>query len=46
MVRSVRTELIAEQIRAGDSIAMIASLYELPTEAVEAALRFELGRAA
>lgn len=46
VVRSVRTELIAEQMRAGDSIAMIASLYELPTDAVEAALRFELGRAA
>jgi len=44
VVRSVRTEVIAEQVRAGDPIAMIASLYELTTEQVEAAIRYELIR--
>ncbi len=46
VVRSVPTEVIAEQVRAGDSLAMIAELYELSSEAVEAAVRFELGRVA
>ena len=41
-VRSVPTEVIAEQFRAGDPPAMIANLYELSTEQVEAALRYEM----
>jgi uncharacterized protein (DUF433 family) len=43
-VRSVRTEVIAEQVRAGETIDAIAELYELPRPAVEAALRYELIR--
>jgi uncharacterized protein (DUF433 family) len=46
VVRSVPTEVIAEQFRAGDPAEMIAGLYELSTEQVEAALRYELGLAA
>jgi len=45
VVRSVPTEVIAEQIRAGDSLAMIAVLYDLSTDEVEDAVRFELVRA-
>jgi uncharacterized protein (DUF433 family) len=41
---SVRTEIITEQLRAGESIDTIAHLYELPRAAVEAAVRYELGR--
>lgn len=44
VVRSVRTEIIAEQVRAGESIASIAELYELPQPWVEAAVRYELIR--
>jgi uncharacterized protein (DUF433 family) len=44
VIRSVRTEVIAEQIRAGDPIEMIAKLYELSREEVEEALRYELIR--
>jgi uncharacterized protein (DUF433 family) len=42
VVRSVATEVIAEQFRAGDPIASIAEAYELPTADVEAAIRYEL----
>jgi uncharacterized protein (DUF433 family) len=45
VVRSVPTEVIAEQIRAGDNIATIAELYDLAPSEVEAAIRFELIRA-
>lgn len=44
VVRSVPTEVIAEQVRAGESIAAIVELYELPSASVEAALRYELRR--
>jgi uncharacterized protein (DUF433 family) len=42
VVRSVATEVIAEQFRAGDPIASIAEAYELPPDDVEAAIRYEL----
>lgn len=45
VVRSVRTEIIAEHIRAGESIDAIVDIYELPRPSVEAALRYELYRA-
>ncbi|MBV9592626.1 MAG: DUF433 domain-containing protein [Actinobacteria bacterium] len=45
VVRGVRTEIIAELVRAGDSPAMIADLYELPVSVVNAAVRYELVRA-
>jgi len=45
VVRSVRTETLAEQFRAGDHIEMIAELYELPTAHVEEAIRYEMLRA-
>lgn len=44
VVRSVPTELIAEQVRAGESLAVIADMYELFLEDVEAAVRYELKR--
>lgn len=44
VVRSVPTELIAEQVRAGDGLEMIADAYELPLADVEAAVRYELTR--
>jgi uncharacterized protein (DUF433 family) len=44
VVRSVRTEIIAEQVRAGEALDAIADLYELTREQVEAAVRFELMR--
>jgi uncharacterized protein (DUF433 family) len=43
--RSVRTEVISEQVRAGDSLDNIAALYDLPRHDVEQALRYELIRA-
>lgn len=46
VVRSVRTEIIAELIRAGDSPEMIADLYELTPAQVDAAIRYELRKAA
>lgn len=46
VVRSVPVDVITEQVRAGESQAAIASLYDLRVEQVEAALRFELMRAA
>lgn len=45
VVRSVPTEIIAEQVRAGDPPEMIALLYELTAEQVYAAIRYELLRA-
>ena len=44
VVRSVPTAVIAEQVRAGDRIAMIAELYELSEDEVEQAIRYELLR--
>jgi uncharacterized protein (DUF433 family) len=44
VVRSVRTEIIAEQMRAGETIDSIAETYELDRPLVEAALRYELIR--
>lgn len=44
VVRSVPTEVIGEQVRAGDRIQMIAELYDLSTEEVEEAVRYELIR--
>lgn len=46
VVRGVRTEIIGELIRAGDSPDMIAELYELPRQTVDAAVRYELRRVA
>ncbi len=43
-VRSVPTEVIAELIRAGDRLDMVADLYELSRDEVEAAVRYELTR--
>ena len=45
-VRSVPTETIAELIRAGDPEEMIADHYELTLSQVQAAVRYELSRAA
>jgi uncharacterized protein (DUF433 family) len=42
--RGVRTEVIAEQFRAGESLEAIAEIYELPIRMVEAAVRYELYR--
>lgn len=44
VVRSVRTEIIAEQVRAGEPLDNIAELYDLTRQQVEAAVRFELIR--
>jgi uncharacterized protein (DUF433 family) len=44
VVRGVRTEVIHELFDAGDSVEFIAESYELPTEAVEDAIRFETRR--
>jgi uncharacterized protein (DUF433 family) len=44
-VRAVPTEIIAEQVRAGDSPRWIAELYDLSVGQVEAAVRFEAQRA-
>jgi uncharacterized protein (DUF433 family) len=46
VVRGVRTEIIRELVQAGESQDSIAEVYELPRESVEAALRYELLRAA
>jgi uncharacterized protein (DUF433 family) len=46
VVRSVPTEVIGEQVRAGESIEAIAEIYELAREQVEAAVRYELVRSA
>jgi uncharacterized protein (DUF433 family) len=44
VVRSVPTEVIAEQVRAGEHIDAIVELYDLTRTQIEAALRFELMR--
>lgn len=44
VVRSVPTEVIAELMRAGDRLQMIADLYDLTMEEIEAAVRYELVR--
>jgi uncharacterized protein (DUF433 family) len=44
-VRNVPTEVIAELIRAGDSMEMVANLYDLQIDEVEDAVRYELIRA-
>lgn len=44
VVRGVRTEVIGELVRAGDSPDMIAELYDLPRQTVDAAVRYELLR--
>lgn len=44
VVRSVPTEVIAEQVRAGDPPEMIMDLYDLSRHQVDAALRYELLR--
>jgi uncharacterized protein (DUF433 family) len=46
VVRAVPTDVLAEQYRAGDSVEMIASLYELDTDQVIDALAYERGRLA
>lgn len=46
VIRGVRTEVIAELIRAGDPPDMIAELYDLPRGMVDAAVRYELLRVA
>lgn len=46
VVRGVRTEIIRELVQAGESQDAIAEVYELPRESVEAAVRYELLRAA
>lgn len=46
VVRGVRTEIIGELYKAGESQDSIAEVYELPRATVEAAVRYELLRAA
>lgn len=41
-VRGVRTDVLAEDFRAGETPARIARLYELPSDEVDQALRFEM----
>lgn len=45
VVRNVRTEVLAELFRAGESPDYLAELYELPRPTVDAALRYEMRRA-
>jgi uncharacterized protein (DUF433 family) len=45
VVRGVRTEIIAELVRAGETPDAIAELYELPRASIDAATRYELLRA-
>lgn len=44
VVRNVRTEVIAELRRAGESVRSISDTYELSIDQVDAALRYELVR--
>lgn len=46
VVRGVRTEIIRELVQAGETQDTIAEVYELPRASVEAAVRYELLRAA
>jgi uncharacterized protein (DUF433 family) len=41
-IRNVRTDTIAEQYRAGTSREELADLYDLTTDQVDEAIRFEL----
>lgn len=41
-VSGVRTAILAEDYRAGESVSSLATLYDLSSEQVEGALRFEL----
>lgn len=43
-VRSVPTAVLGEQFRAGDSVAMLARIYELPEGWIEQAIRYEFMR--
>ena len=43
-IRSIRTEILVEEFKAGDSIEEIASGYALERTVVEAAVRFEMER--
>jgi uncharacterized protein (DUF433 family) len=45
VVRNVRTEVLAELFRAGESPDAIAEMYELPRPTVDEALRYEMRRA-
>lgn len=45
VVRSVRTDVLAEHFRAGDPVEMLADIFELPRTDVEQALRYELNLA-
>lgn len=44
VVRSVRTEIVAEHYRAGETVDSISELFDLDRGVVEAALRYELIR--
>ena len=45
-MRNVRTEIIAELFRAGESLSDgIAEMYELPRATIDQALRYEFRRA-
>lgn len=46
VVRGVRTEIIRELLQAGETADQIAEVYELPRSQVDAAVRYELLRAA
>jgi uncharacterized protein (DUF433 family) len=46
VVRGVRTSVIAELVRAGDPVEMVAELYELQASQVQAAVEYERRRAA
>ncbi|WP_422678062.1 DUF433 domain-containing protein [Blastococcus brunescens] len=46
VVRNVPTEVIAELIRAGETPESVAGMYELNRSLVDAAVRYELQRAA
>jgi uncharacterized protein (DUF433 family) len=43
-IRATPTAVIAEQFRAGDSVAMLARIYELSDDWIEQAIRYELLR--
>ena len=45
VVRNVRTEILGELFRAGESAESLAELYELPSSTVDQALRYEFRRA-
>lgn len=42
--RNVRTDVIAEQFRAGESLEGLAEIYDISTAKIEAAVRYELYR--